>query len=133
MTIKPKDITFNYTDKGKYLMRIYTPNNNYTNYAKCWFKNIKIEKSTFSSGWCYNIKDIKNNNYNQYNYIPTESNTTFTIDKSTHKCGNYPSVQVWYNYKVIYPNINITDGNITVTLKESIQPQKIIIIGNGNI
>lgn len=74
---------------------------------------------------------------NQLNLYEREvtSGNSVVINKSTHNCGNYPNVTVYYDSTVVYSNIKIdNDGKLTISwsLTPTVEkPVRIILIGKN--
>lgn len=80
-----------------------------------------------------NTKKLENQ-LNLYEQEVTSGNSV-VIDKSTHNCGNYPSVTVYYDNTVAYSNIEV-DINGKLTISWSITPTvekpiRIILVGKN--
>lgn len=74
------------------------------------------------------------NQLNLYEQEVTSGNSV-VIDKSTHNCGNYPSVTIYYENTVVYSNIEIdNDGKLTISwsITPTVEkPVRIILVGKN--
>lgn len=73
------------------------------------------------------------NQLNLYEQIVT-SGKSVVIDKSTHNCGNYPSVTVYYDNTVAYSNIEVSDGKLTISWSitpTEEKPIRVILVGKN--
>lgn len=75
-----------------------------------------------------------NNQLNLYEQEIT-SGESIVISKSTHNCGNYPSVTVYYDNTVAYSMIEV-DGNGELTISWSVTPTaekpiRIVLVGKN--
>ena len=74
------------------------------------------------------------NQLNLYEQEVTSGNSV-VIDKSTHNCGNYPSVTVYYDNTVAYSNIEVSnDGKLTISwsITPTVEkPIRVILVGKN--
>ena len=74
------------------------------------------------------------NQLNIYEQVVT-SGKSVVIEKSTHNCGNYPSVTVYYDNTVAYSNIEVTsDGKLTISWSitpTEEKPIRVILVGRN--
>ena len=82
------------------------------------------------------VDEIKNNQLNLYEKVVTENVTTVTILNSTHKCGKFPSITVYYGNTVAYSQAEVNASG-DVTLEWSVEPSqdtpiRVILIGKNN-
>lgn len=80
-----------------------------------------------------NTKKLENQ-LNLYEQEVTSGNSV-VIDKSTHNCGNYPSVTVYYDNTVAYSNIEVDiDGKLTISwsITPTVEkPIRVILVGKN--
>lgn len=74
------------------------------------------------------------NQLNLYELEVTSGNSV-VIDKSTHNCGNYPSVTIYYDNTIAYSNIEVdNDGKLTISwsiIPTVEKPIRIILVGKN--
>ena len=79
------------------------------------------------------IDETKQNQLNIYEEVITDNVSTVTILHSSHLCGNYPSITVYYGNIVAYSQAEVNEyGDVTLdwSAEPSIEtPIRIILIG----